>query len=198
MELSAHHITTQKHWTDLSLNRSTLEQLSALKDSVQQQRAAIPGKANRQFAGLPVLFYGPSETDKSFTAAILGKELGLEVHSINISEVISKYIGETEKNLDHLFAHAADQAWILFFDEADALFGKRTESTNESDKFANQQVSYLLQRIEEYDGLVILSSNSKDNIDNAFIRRFHSVIHFPLSSATKKLNKNNPKGIPLE
>ncbi len=198
MELSAHHITTQKHWTDLSLIRSTLEQLSALKDSVKQQRAAITGKANRQFAGFQVLFYGPSETDKSVTAASLGKELGSEVCSISIPEVISKYIGETEKNLDHLFAHAADQEWILFFDEADALFGNRTESTNDSDKFANQQVSYLLKRIEDYDGLVILSSNSKDNIDNAFIRRFHSVIHFPLPLQRKKLNKNNPKGIPLE
>jgi len=198
MELSANHITSQIHWTDLSLNRSTLEQLSHLKDSVKQQQAAITGEANKQFAGLPVLFYGPSETDKSVTAASLGTELGLEVHSINISEVISKHIGETEKNLDHFFALAADQGWILFFDEADALFGKRTESTNESDKFANQQVNYLFQRVEEYEGLVILSTNSKDNIDSAFIRRFHSVIHFPLSSATKKLNKNNPKEIPLE
>ena len=186
MELSAHHITTQKHWTDLALNSSTLEQLSALKDRVKQQQVAITVKAKRHFTGLRVLFYGPSDTDKSFTAALLGNELGSEVYSINMSEVISKYIGETEKNLDHLFANAERKGWILFFDEADALFGKRSDSTSESDRYANQEVSYLLQRIEEYDGLVILSSNSKDNIDNAFIRRFHYVIDFPHSSTTKK------------
>lgn len=189
MELSAHHITTQKHWTDLALNSSTLEQLSSLKDRVKQQHVAITVKAKRHFTGIRVLFYGPSDTDKSFTAALLGNELGSEVFSINMSEVISKYIGETEKNLDRLFANAERKGWILFFDEADALFGKRSDSASESDRYANQEVSYLLQRIEEYDGLVILSSNSKDTIDNAFIRRFHYVIDFTHSSATKKIKQ---------
>ena len=93
--------------------------------------------------------------------------------------VVSKYIGETEKNLELLFARAEDKDWILFFDEADALFGKRTNVRDAHDKYANQEVSYLLQRIEDYDGLVILATNMKNNIDDAFLRRFNSVVKFP-------------------
>lgn len=187
MEVSAHHITTQKRWTDVALNSSTLEQISALKDQVKYQQAAITDKANN--TGFRVLFYGPSKADKSATAALLGNELGLDVYSINLSDVISQYIGETEKNIDQVFTRAKDKGWILFFDEADALFGKRTEATSEPDRYANQEVTYLIRRIEEYDGLVILSSNFRENIDDAFIRRFHAVIEFPLSSATKKIKQ---------
>jgi SpoVK/Ycf46/Vps4 family AAA+-type ATPase len=94
--------------------------------------------------------------------------------------VVSKYIGETEKNLENLFAKAETKNWILFFDEADALFGKRTGVRDAHDKYANQEVSYLLQRVEDFDGLVILASNMKNNIDDAFIRRFNAIIRFPL------------------
>jgi len=93
---------------------------------------------------------------------------------------VSKYIGETEKNLENLFAKAETKNWILFFDEADALFGKRTGVRDAHDKYANQEVSYLLQRVEDFDGLVILATNMKNNIDDAFIRRFNSIIRFPL------------------
>jgi SpoVK/Ycf46/Vps4 family AAA+-type ATPase len=96
--------------------------------------------------------------------------------------VVSKYIGETEKNLENLFARAEAKNWVLFFDEADALFGKRTGVRDAHDKYANQEVSYLLQRIEDFDGLVILASNMKNNIDDAFIRRFNALIKFPLPS----------------
>lgn len=129
--------------------------------------------------GYRTLFYGPPGTGKTFTAKILGNQLNKEVYKIDLSMVVSKYIGETEKNLELLFARAEDKDWILFFDEADALFGKRTNVRDAHDKYANQEVSYLLQRIEDYDGLVILATNMKNNIDDAFLRRFNSVLKFP-------------------
>ncbi len=101
--------------------------------------------------------------------------------------VISKFIGETEKNLANLFAKAENKDWILFFDEADALFGKRTNVRDAHDKYANQETAYLLQRIESYNGLVILASNFKSNIDDAFMRRFQSVIHFPMPNTGERL-----------
>jgi SpoVK/Ycf46/Vps4 family AAA+-type ATPase len=102
--------------------------------------------------------------------------------------VISKYIGETEKNLERLFARAEDKEWILFFDEADALFGKRTDVRDSHDKYASQEVSYLLQRIEDYNGLVILAVNSKHNLDEGFLRRFHTILHFDCSSTRRSTN----------
>jgi len=101
--------------------------------------------------------------------------------------VVSKFIGETEKNLANLFDRAENKDWILFFDEADALFGKRTGIRDAHDKYANQEVSYLLQRVETYNGLVILASNFKSNIDEAFVRRFQSIIHFPMPKASERL-----------
>src|SRR5690606_23710160 len=102
------------------------------------------------------------------------------VYRIDLSQVVSKYIGETEKNLEKVFRKAENKNWILFFDEADALFGKRSLVQNAHDKYANQEVSYLLQRVEDFPGLIILASNFKSNIDQAFIRRFNAIIHFPM------------------
>lgn len=102
---------------------------------------------------------------------------------IDLSRVVSKYIGETEKNLSRLFDKAEDKSWVLFFDEADALFGKRTDIRDAHDKYANQEVAYLLQRIENYRGLVILATNQRSNIDDAFVRRFQAIIHFPIPRA---------------
>ncbi len=132
--------------------------------------------------GFRALFYGPPGTGKSMVAALLGKDHGLDVYRIDLSAVVSKYIGETEKNLARLFDLAENKRWILFFDEADALFGKRVNSQSGNDMFANQQVSYMLQRIEDFNGLVILASNYKNNIDDAFLRRFQSVVYFPKPS----------------
>jgi SpoVK/Ycf46/Vps4 family AAA+-type ATPase len=136
--------------------------------------------------GYRVLFYGPAGTGKTLTATLLGKAFELPVYRIDLSQVVSKYIGETEKHIEWVFSRAARKKWILFFDEADALFGKRTSVQSAHDKYANQEVAYLLQRIEEYDGLLILASNFKNNIDDAFLRRFQTIIHFPMPSASER------------
>ncbi|MCH5690643.1 ATP-binding protein [Niabella sp. W65] len=123
---------------------------------------------------------------------MLGKHTNRDVYRIDLSMVISKYIGETEKNLEALFNRAEAKNWILFFDEADALFGKRTGVRDAHDKYANQEVSYLLQRVEDFDGLVILASNMKSNIDEAFIRRFNAIIKFnqPTPEERERIWKN--------
>ncbi len=120
------------------------------------------------------------------TACLLGKALSREVYRIDLSQVVSKYIGETEENLSRLFDRAENKNWILFFDEADALFGKRGQTKSSNDRYANQEVSYLLQRIEDYRGLIILASNLKSNIDSAFSRRFQSMIYFPLPNSSER------------
>jgi SpoVK/Ycf46/Vps4 family AAA+-type ATPase len=116
------------------------------------------------------------------TATLIGQMTGREVFRIDLSAIVSKYIGETEKNLAALFDRATRRNWVLFFDEADALFGKRTQVKQSHDRYANQEVSYLLQRVEEFDGLVILAADRKGNIDDAFLRRFNAVIRFPMPS----------------
>jgi SpoVK/Ycf46/Vps4 family AAA+-type ATPase len=132
--------------------------------------------------GLGILFFGLPGTGKTMTAEVIAKELKLSLHIIDLSKVISKYIGETEKNLDTLFDEAEDCKAILFFDEADALFGKRSEVKDAHDRYANQEVDYLLNRVEKYRGIVILAINAKENVDNIFVRRFQFVIDFPLTN----------------
>jgi SpoVK/Ycf46/Vps4 family AAA+-type ATPase len=127
-----------------------------------------------------ILFIGAPGTGKKTLASLIGEQLGKDVYKIDLSMVVSKYIGETEKNLELLFARAEDKGWILFFDEADALFGKRTNVRDAHDRYANIEVAYLLERIEKYNGIVILATNMKGNIDEAFKRRFQTVINFPL------------------
>jgi len=112
-------------------------------------------------------------------ASIIGRALGLDVYQIDLSCVVSKYIGETEKNLSLIFSEAQDSNAVLFFDEADALFGKRSEVKDAHDRYANIETAYLLQRMEEYSGIVILATNMKQNLDEAFVRRMRFIIHFP-------------------
>jgi SpoVK/Ycf46/Vps4 family AAA+-type ATPase len=117
---------------------------------------------------------------------LVGQAAQADVYRIDWSMIVSKYIGETEKNLANVFDQAAHRQWILFFDEADALFGKRTATTNSNDRYANQEVSYLLQRVEDFPGNVILATNLKGNIDEAFARRFQSLVHFPMPDAEQR------------
>ena len=195
-------IETQLDWDDLVLNSVTLNQIKEIETWLKFNDILLHDwnmKAKIK-PGFRVMFYGAPGTGKTLTASLLGKYTQRDVYRIDLSMVISKYIGETEKNLSSLFDKATDKDWILFFDEADAVFGKRTNVRDAHDKYANQEVSYLLQRIENHPGLVILASNFKTNIDTAFTRRFQSIIEFevPSSSERLKLWQNNlPKGIKI-
>lgn len=129
--------------------------------------------------GLTALFTGPPGTGKTMAAAVVARELGLELYRIDLSQVVSKYIGETEKNLERIFAGAETAGAILFFDEADALFGRRSEVKDAHDRYANIEIGYLLQRMEEYSGISILATNLRQNLDEAFTRRIRIVVEFP-------------------
>jgi SpoVK/Ycf46/Vps4 family AAA+-type ATPase len=137
--------------------------------------------------GMSVLFAGPSGTGKTMAAEVLARQLGLDLYKIDLSSMVSKYIGETEKNLSRLFAEAETSNAILFFDEADALFGKRSEVRDAHDRYANIEINYLLQKIEEYEGVVILATNLRKNMDEAFTRRIYSIIEFPLPGIEHRL-----------
>jgi SpoVK/Ycf46/Vps4 family AAA+-type ATPase len=178
----AKFIQTKLGWDDLVLNEEVKQQIRELEGWLQYQHVLMNdwNMKSRLTKGYRVLFHGPPGTGKTLTATLLGKYTNREVYRIDLSMVVSKYIGETEKNLENLFAKAEAKQWILFFDEADALFGKRTNVRDAHDKYANQEVSYLLQRVEDFDGLVILATNMKNNIDDAFIRRFNAIVKFSM------------------
>ncbi|QEC54337.1 ATPase family protein associated with various cellular activities (AAA) [Anseongella ginsenosidimutans] len=188
-QFPAEHISTQMEWNDLVLSERIWLQIRELENWIKNSETLMSewGMGKRLKPGYRVLFYGPPGTGKTLTATLLGKYTGKEVFRIDLSMVVSKYIGETEKNLAALFDKAENKGWILFFDEADAIFGKRTGVRDAHDKYANQEVSYLLQRIEAHSGLIILASNFRNNIDEAFIRRFNSIIYFPPPSAEERL-----------
>ncbi len=172
-------VTTKMDWDHLVLNKLTIGEINDVMDWVAHGQDVLTRSKNTVNRSFPCLFYGPPGTGKSFTAKLIGKHYGKDVFRIDLSMIVSKYIGETEKNLAHLFDRAEGKDWILFFDEADALFGKRTGISDSKDKWANLEMSYLLQRMEEYPGLCILATNLKHNLDPAMTRRFQSIIYFP-------------------
>ena len=188
MDFPAEHIETEMEWDDLVLPSGTLQQIREIGNWITHNDTLLNewGMKKKIKPGYRALFYGPPGTGKTLTASLIGKQTGKDVFRIDLSRVISKYIGETEKNLSRLFDKAENKNWILFFDEAEALFGKRTEIHDAHDKYANQEVAYLLQRIESYNGLVILASNRRSNIDEAFARRFQTIIHFPMPRADER------------
>lgn len=154
--------------------RSRLQSIG-LKDAVRRQLAPLlVGKAS----GV-ALFHGPGGTGKTLAALAIARELDVQVLRIDLSRVVSKYLGETEKNLAAVFAEAEQSGAVLLFDEADALFGKRSDVRDSHDRYANVEVSYLLQRIEAFGGLAILTTNARQNIDEAFLRRLRYVVEFP-------------------
>lgn len=181
-EFPAEHIETEMDWEDLVLHPNTLRHIREIENWIMHSETLLQdwGMKKKIKPGYRALFYGPPGTGKTLTATLLGKYTGKDVFRIDLSRVVSKYIGETEKNLSRLFDKAENKNWILFFDEADALFGKRTDIRDAHDKYANQEVAYLLQRIEGYNGLVVLATNQRGNIDDAFARRFQAIIHFPM------------------
>ncbi|WP_338398856.1 ATP-binding protein [Persicobacter psychrovividus] len=178
----ASRIQTKMAWEDLVLPHHAQESLEELFMWMEHGKKLMAHSQllKKMKPGYKVLFYGPSGTGKSLTASLIGKTFNLPVYRVDLSMVVSKWVGETEKNLKQLFDIAEDKNWILFFDEADAIFGKRSQTNSSNDKYANQEVSYLLQRIEDFPALVILASNFKGNIDTAFNRRFQSIIHFSM------------------
>jgi hypothetical protein len=170
-------------WGDLVLPERQLELLGSIsaylrhRDQVLSEWGYEATVSRSQ--GLKVLFAGESGTGKTMAAQVLGAELGLEMFRVDLATIVSKYIGETEKNLERIFAAADGSNAILFFDEADALFGRRSEVSDSHDRYANLEVAYLLQRMEAYPGAVILATNFRRNIDDAFIRRLDFVVDFP-------------------
>ncbi|TDD95999.1 ATP-binding protein [Flavobacterium cellulosilyticum] len=185
----AQEVSTLMEWNDLIVNEAVHTQINQIKLWIKHQKTLLHdwGMQKHILPGYRTLFYGPSGTGKTLTATLLGKEFNRPVYRIDLSQVVSKYIGETEKNLEKIFNLAENKDWILLFDEADALFGKRTSTKSSNDRYANQEVSYLLQRVERFNGLVILTSNFKNNIDDAFLRRFNSIIKFTKPNAEERI-----------
>jgi hypothetical protein len=188
-EFPAKLVTTRMDWSDLVLHPFTADRVADIKRWLEfhLELEKDVNLSRRIQTGYRVLFYGPPGTGKTLTAMLIGKHFKKDLYRVDLSQIVSKYIGETEKNLNRIFDRAQNKDWILFFDEADALFGKRTNVQSSHDKFANQEVSFLLQRVEDFSGLMILASNFKTNIDDAFLRRFHAIVHFPMPTAQERL-----------
>jgi SpoVK/Ycf46/Vps4 family AAA+-type ATPase len=183
-------ITPRYTWDDIVLPGEQMAQLHEIHDQVRHRALVyeawgFDGKLATN-KGLSVLFAGPSGTGKTMAADVLANVLGLDLYRIDLSTVVSKYIGETEKNLARIFAEATTSNAILFFDEADALFGKRTQVRDAHDRYANVEVSYLLQKMDEYTGMVVLATNLRKNMDEAFVRRLHATVEFPVPGEAER------------
>jgi hypothetical protein len=185
----ARQIETALTWDDLVLHPATLRQVEEIETWLLHGDTLMNewGMASKLRPGYRSLFYGPPGTGKTMTACLLGKATGRAVYRVDLSLMVSKYIGETEKNLAKVFDQAQMKGWILFFDEADSLFGRRSEVKDSHDRYANQEVSFLLQRIESFDSIAILASNKRENMDEAFARRFESLIFFPMPRPEERL-----------
>jgi SpoVK/Ycf46/Vps4 family AAA+-type ATPase len=189
--LLARQLTPRYTWEDIVLPQQQLATLRLIATMIRQ-RSVVYGQwgFDRKLAmgkGVITMFSGPSGTGKTMAAEILARDLGFDLYKIDLSAVVNKYIGETEKNLERLFSDAENTDTILFFDEADALFGKRSAVSDAHDRYANIETGYLLQRTEEYNGLVILASNLPKNVDEAFLRRLHFTVNFSLPEEAERL-----------
>lgn len=192
-------IATTLEWQDLVLDYHVMVAVQEVRAWLTHGHTLMQewGLDKKVRPGFRAVFYGPPGTGKTLTAALLGKATGREVYRVDLSMIVSKYIGETEKNLGKVFDAASYKDWILFFDEADALFGKRTAAVTSNDRHANQQTGYLLQRIEDFPGTVILATNLKANMDEAFTRRFQTMINFDMPAPAQRLQlwKNAFNGV---
>ena len=187
----ARKITSHYTWADMILPEDRTAQLEEIVASVRwRSRVMEDWGVGRKLAsgqGITVLFAGSPGTGKTMAAGIIAAELGLELYKIDLSGVVSKYIGETEKNLEKIFQEAGNSNAILFFDEADAIFGKRSEVHDAHDRYANIEISYLLQRMDAYDGVTILATNLRANLDEAFTRRLQFAVDFPFPDEADRL-----------
>ncbi|MDR3705686.1 MAG: ATP-binding protein [Paludibacteraceae bacterium] len=196
-------IETKLNWNDLILAPEVFDEVNQILTWIKYESTLMNDWNMKKYIkpGYRCLFYGPPGTGKTLTAGLIGESTGFDVYRIDLSMLVSKYIGETEKNLSNVFDQAENKKWILFFDEADSLFGKRTQTSSSNDRYANQETSYLLQRIEDFPGVVILATNLKNNMDEAFSRRFQSIIHFPIPDYEQRLKLWQnilPEYLPLE
>lgn len=174
-------LETKRSWKDLTIKPEKFKQVKRIESWLFTNH----NSTNRDNGHL-AMFYGPSKTGKTLSANLLGKHTKKDVYKIDFTLVISEYIGETEKNINQLFDDAEKKGWILFFDEADAIFGKRTQAKGTHDKYANQEVSYLLQRIENHPGLIIFSSKQEINIGDSSEKQFDTIIEFEKLSKTER------------
>lgn len=190
LSLMARKIDPRYAWEDIILPEDAKKQLKEVAGHIKYRGVVYADWGfDRKLSlgkGLNILFSGPSGTGKTMAAEIIAREVELDLYKIDLSNVVSKYIGETEKNLSKIFKEAGTSNAILFFDEADALFGKRSEVKDAHDRYANIEIGYLLQKMEEYDGVVILATNLSKNIDDAFLRRMQIVIEFPFPDETQR------------
>jgi hypothetical protein len=187
----ARKITPRYAWNDIVLPADQMTILREIIATVQGRPTVLEewgvGRKLVSSNGVTVLFSGPPGTGKTMAAEIIAAELGLDLYKIELSTIVSKYIGETEKNLEKIFAEAQSSNAILFFDEADAIFGKRSEVKDAHDRYANIEISYLLQRMEAYDGVTILATNLRANLDEAFTRRLQFAVDFPFPDEVYRL-----------
>lgn len=186
-----HKINPRFDWSDLVLPAEQINILHEIVETVRRSAFVLEewglGRSLVSSAGTAILFSGPPGTGKTMAAEVLARHLGLDLYKIDLSGIISKYIGETEKNLERVFAEAEGSSAILFFDEADAIFGKRSEVSDAHDRHANIEVSYLLQRMESYNGVTILATNLRGNLDEAFFRRLQFAVDLPFPEAPDRL-----------
>jgi hypothetical protein len=191
MDNLAQRIEPAAGWEDLILPQPQLEVLRDVASQVRQRFKVYEtwgfGSKSKRGLGISALFAGVSGTGKTMAAEVLANELRLDLYRIDLSAVVSKYIGETEKNLRQVFDSAEEGGAILLFDEADALFGQRSEVQDSHDRYANIEVSYLLQRMEAYRGLAILTTNMKEDLDSAFLRRIRFIVQFPFPDPVQRL-----------
>jgi len=183
----AARIQPVREWSELVLPTDALRQLRELCARAAEGETVFErwgfGRAIARARGAHALFAGPSGTGKTMAAEVLAHELGVDLFRVDLSAVVSKYIGETEKNLERVFRAAEDANGVLFFDEADALFGRRSEVSDAHDRYANVEISYLLQRMEAFDGVSVLATNLRAHLDEAFLRRLSFAVHFPFPDA---------------
>ncbi len=184
LERLARRIEPRAVWDDLVLPAPVLTQLRELVARVRRREVVLDdwgmGRASSKGRGIKALFAGDSGTGKTMSAEVVAAALGLDLYVIDLATVVDKYIGETEKNLDRIFREADRVNGVLLFDEADALFGKRSEVKDAHDRYANVEVAYLLQRMELFEGLAILTTNLRSNLDEAFARRLDAIVDFPM------------------
>jgi SpoVK/Ycf46/Vps4 family AAA+-type ATPase len=191
-------------WEDIVLPADPAQMLKEIVQQVRNrslvyEKWGFDGKLSYG-KGLNIIFAGPSGTGKTMSAEIIAGELQMDLYKIDLSNMVSKYIGETEKNLERIFNEAGESNAILFFDEADSIFGKRSEVKDAHDRYANIETGYLLQKMEEYDGIVILATNLRKNLDEAFVRRMHFMIEYPFPEEEDRLKiwqRSFPRDVPM-